>query len=447
MAEDPSTGAAERTDDPIADLRAAVGLGAAAQPFQRRRALESLTASAARLLSSLIPARDRLRAAYDALDALPYRPEGAEWQRAREEVFQEAKNMLTALGNAQQASEVPSPDRIPGIGEARDNLQAAIVHFNGRGGTRDGASRAVTMRDAALDLLHALRIKFGSEGDVQQPSVLTHLTGLEALALADLLVQLEGYVVHGRRPLQATEQQVGILRKLLSTQEVPEPNPIWDTVAARRAWDDPPGDRDPSDDPKACPYCAFRASTAEEEIQHMTVQHPNIVRDRRIAAGVSPQEAESLALKEMLDAPAPDTGGEPTLGQIKDVNDVIRADFIARRFHEVYEQLAPQYGYDTRVESRVPFDSLGSDLRLLMRNTIQCIVAEGTIVPGAAVAEGEYVIAEPADTAANSELESEDVFPNLSETDRDIRLLSEVLDFLGDSPRARAVARAIERLR
>lgn len=32
--------------------------------------------------------------------------------------------------------------------------------------------------------------------------------------------------------------------------------------------------------------------------------------------------------------------------------DLILAEMMARRFHEAYERLAPQFGYDTRPETR-----------------------------------------------------------------------------------------------
>ena len=35
-----------------------------------------------------------------------------------------------------------------------------------------------------------------------------------------------------------------------------------------------------------------------------------------------------------------------------------RDERIAQRFHEVYEQLAPQFGYETRAETRVPWDQV-----------------------------------------------------------------------------------------
>lgn len=154
--------------DPITDLRAAIGLAAGAQPFQRRRALESLIAASARLLSSLIPARDRLRvglADYDR-DGNPTTVASA------------ARNMLTTLGNVQQPSEDAQPARVPGVGEARDNLQTAIVNYNGATSDDTKLIRARDMRDAALDLLHALREHFSPA----QPEMLGPVPALHRIS-------------------------------------------------------------------------------------------------------------------------------------------------------------------------------------------------------------------------------------------------------------------------
>jgi hypothetical protein len=39
---------------------------------------------------------------------------------------------------------------------------------------------------------------------------------------------------------------------------------------------------------------------------------------------------------------------------------------LARRFHEAYERLAPQYGYETRSDSAVPWDEVPPANRALM---------------------------------------------------------------------------------
>lgn len=45
---------------------------------------------------------------------------------------------------------------------------------------------------------------------------------------------------------------------------------------------------------------------------------------------------------------------------------------LARQFHEMYERLAPEYGYETRPESAVPWEDVPENNRALM----QAVVAE-----------------------------------------------------------------------
>lgn len=52
---------------------------------------------------------------------------------------------------------------------------------------------------------------------------------------------------------------------------------------------------------------------------------------------------------------------------------------IARRFHEVYEELAPQHSWETQKESRVPFDKLPARQRLLMCKVVLALIKEGTL--------------------------------------------------------------------
>lgn len=46
------------------------------------------------------------------------------------------------------------------------------------------------------------------------------------------------------------------------------------------------------------------------------------------------------------------------------------ADAIARRFHEEYERLAPEFGYETRPESAVPWEDVPKANRELMRAVV-----------------------------------------------------------------------------
>lgn len=53
--------------------------------------------------------------------------------------------------------------------------------------------------------------------------------------------------------------------------------------------------------------------------------------------------------------------------------------YVARRFHENYEALAPVYGYETRKESAVPWEEVPEVNRRLMVMTVNRLVGEGTI--------------------------------------------------------------------
>jgi hypothetical protein len=41
-------------------------------------------------------------------------------------------------------------------------------------------------------------------------------------------------------------------------------------------------------------------------------------------------------------------------------------EYLARRFHEIYEELAPQYNYETRKESAVSWDNVPENNKNLM---------------------------------------------------------------------------------
>ena len=49
-----------------------------------------------------------------------------------------------------------------------------------------------------------------------------------------------------------------------------------------------------------------------------------------------------------------------------DVNRLVSAEALAKRFHEAYERLAPQYGYKTRKESAVEWKDVPTDNKNLM---------------------------------------------------------------------------------
>ena len=54
------------------------------------------------------------------------------------------------------------------------------------------------------------------------------------------------------------------------------------------------------------------------------------------------------------------------------------ADDIARRFHEAYERLAPEYGYETRPESAVPWEDVPAENKRLMRAVVAEVFYKAT---------------------------------------------------------------------
>ena len=57
------------------------------------------------------------------------------------------------------------------------------------------------------------------------------------------------------------------------------------------------------------------------------------------------------------------------------------AEFIARAFHEAYERLAPEFDYETRIQSRVPWEAVPERNRRLMIATVQALLDEDVIEP------------------------------------------------------------------
>jgi len=55
------------------------------------------------------------------------------------------------------------------------------------------------------------------------------------------------------------------------------------------------------------------------------------------------------------------------------------AEEIARKFHEVYEKIAPDFGYKTRTESAVPWEEVPMPNRDLMIATVNELLRDGVI--------------------------------------------------------------------
>ncbi len=52
---------------------------------------------------------------------------------------------------------------------------------------------------------------------------------------------------------------------------------------------------------------------------------------------------------------------------------------IAKRFHEVYEELAPSRGWETQERSRVPWEDVPSENKKLMIDVVSQLLDEGVI--------------------------------------------------------------------
>jgi len=70
--------------------------------------------------------------------------------------------------------------------------------------------------------------------------------------------------------------------------------------------------------------------------------------------------------------------------------DETTAEQLARRFHETYERLAPDYGYRTREASAVPWDQVPEQNRRLM-----IAVADELLTAGIAFAAPEVIAGIP----------------------------------------------------
>jgi hypothetical protein len=62
----------------------------------------------------------------------------------------------------------------------------------------------------------------------------------------------------------------------------------------------------------------------------------------------------------------------------------LTAELLARTFHDSYERLAPSFGYDTRDDSRQPWEQVPEQNRKLMVATAEAVIAQlGLVASGA----------------------------------------------------------------
>jgi hypothetical protein len=58
------------------------------------------------------------------------------------------------------------------------------------------------------------------------------------------------------------------------------------------------------------------------------------------------------------------------------------AEGIARAFHETYESFAPNYGYETRKASAVPWEEVPEQNKALMIAVVAELIDQNVIEPG-----------------------------------------------------------------
>lgn len=64
-------------------------------------------------------------------------------------------------------------------------------------------------------------------------------------------------------------------------------------------------------------------------------------------------------------------------------------EFVAQQFHDTYEELAPEFDYDTRTESRKPWTEVDLNLRCLMTEVVSVLLEKGVIECNATVEEDQ----------------------------------------------------------
>jgi hypothetical protein len=72
----------------------------------------------------------------------------------------------------------------------------------------------------------------------------------------------------------------------------------------------------------------------------------------------------------------------PLRGQavlLSELSDDLVVDIIASQFHDTYERLAPEHGYETREGSRKPWGDVPDNNRALMRATVRHLLRAGII--------------------------------------------------------------------
>ena len=77
---------------------------------------------------------------------------------------------------------------------------------------------------------------------------------------------------------------------------------------------------------------------------------------------------------------------------VTDAEEAAAFEDIAKLFHQTYERLAPDFGYETRRESAVPWEDVPENNRRLMTATVRGVVDELVRVAGMEVHEGRWTL-------------------------------------------------------
>lgn len=88
-------------------------------------------------------------------------------------------------------------------------------------------------------------------------------------------------------------------------------------------------------------------------------------------------------------SPTPNTRRQP-MPDLTDEDEAEAFEAIAKLFHQTYERLAPDFGYETRRESAVPWEAVPENNRKLMTATVRGVVDELARVAGMEAHEGSW---------------------------------------------------------
>ena len=75
---------------------------------------------------------------------------------------------------------------------------------------------------------------------------------------------------------------------------------------------------------------------------------------------------------------------------VTDAEEAAAFEDIAKLFHQTYERLAPDFGYETRAESAVPWEEVPENQRRLMTATVRGVLDELARIAGMGLEEARW---------------------------------------------------------